>query len=181
MLICVDQNDRPLTEASKFEVHSGKGQRHRAFSIFIFSEQNELLLQQRASDKRLWPGFWTNSCCSHPRAGENLTDAAHRRLNQELGIQCPLHYLYRFEYRAEFETLGTEHEVCSVFIGKVDRNEVVVQAHPEEISAWKWQNLDEVAFLRQNQTEQLTPWFILEWDRLRAQFWENICALPPRD
>src|SRR5690606_32863661 len=89
-LILVDENDNEVGTISKSEAHDARGVLHRAFSLFIFDDQGELLLQQRSPEKRLWAGYWANSCCSHPRAGENTDEAVHRRLEQELGMTAEL-------------------------------------------------------------------------------------------
>lgn len=96
LLILVDEQDREIGHGSKAACHDGEGVLHRAFSLFIFNEAGELLLQQRSAQKRLWPMFWSNSCCSHPRQGETMEQAVHRRLEQELGMTSALQYLYKF-------------------------------------------------------------------------------------
>ncbi|MFU8815807.1 MAG: isopentenyl-diphosphate delta-isomerase, partial [Pseudomonadales bacterium] len=110
-LILVDSDDRELGWMDKSAAHDGDGILHRAFSLFIFNAAGELLIQQRAPGKRLWPSFWSNSCCSHPRAGEELSEAVGRRLQQELGMQAELHFVYKFEYLAHYRDLGSEHEL----------------------------------------------------------------------
>src|SRR5690606_14929915 len=101
-LVLVDADDREIGFLDKASAHDGEGVLHRAFSLFIFNPQGELLLQQRAADKRLWPGFWANSCCSHPRRGESMQDAIRRRLDEELGLDCALHFLFKFQYQARY-------------------------------------------------------------------------------
>ena len=116
-LILVDSDDRETGTSSKSECHDGAGILHRAFSLFVFNPAGELLIHQRHPEKRLWPGFWSNSCCSHPRAGEEIETAIHRRLEQELGLDATLEYVYKFEYTAPFGDVGTEHELCWVYAG----------------------------------------------------------------
>ena len=101
-LILVDSDDRVLGHDSKAACHDGAGVLHRAFSLFVFNGAGDLLLQQRSVGKRLWPGYWANSCCSHPRRGESMEQATQRRLQQELGMACDLRYLFKFEYHAHF-------------------------------------------------------------------------------
>src|SRR5450755_3491655 len=91
-LILVDEADRRLGSLSKEACHEGRGILHRAFSLLIFNGRGELLVQQRAPSKRLWPLYWSNSCCSHPRRGETMEAAIKRRLHEELGLSCPLHF-----------------------------------------------------------------------------------------
>ena len=117
-LILVDEADRSLGVLSKALCHEGRGVLHRAFSLLIFNERGELLIQQRAASKRLWPMYWSNSCCSHPRGDESLETATQRRLYEELGIGCPLQFLFKFQYQAQFDATGAENELCSVYIGR---------------------------------------------------------------
>ena len=97
-LILVDDADRELGSLTKAACHDGDGVLHRAFSLLIFNDAGELLLQQRAPTKRLWPLYWSNSCCSHPRWAESMEAATRRRLYEELGLRCPLQFLFKFQY-----------------------------------------------------------------------------------
>lgn len=166
-LIVVDADDREIGHATKDACHRGEGILHRAFSLFVFDSRGALLLQQRAANKKLWPGYWSNSCCSHPRRGEPMHDAVQRRLRQELGFGCTLEFVYRFEYRAAFGSIGTEHELCSVFVGISDAD---VRANANEVAAHRWiapATLDREIAARPT---QFTPWLLLEWQRLRSEF-----------
>ena len=163
-LIRVNHADEPLGFLDKGACHDGGGVLHRAFSAFVLNACGELLLQRRHQSKRLWPGYWSNSCCSHPRAGEEMDEAVARRLEQELGIEAAVEYIFKFEYRAEFGDIGTEHELCWVYVGHTQATPVVNTA---EISAWRWiapADLD--AALRED-PESYTPWLKMEWARLR--------------
>jgi len=163
-LILVDEADRSLGFLSKDLCHEGRGVLHRAFSLLIFNESGELLIQQRAASKRLWPMYWSNSCCSHPRGDETLEGAAQRRLGEELGIQCPLHFLFKFQYQAQFDATGAENELCSVFVGR-SRNPIRVNS--AEIRDWRW--ISPEALQREIAAQggrTFTPWFILEWARI---------------
>ena len=120
-LILVDEADRSLGHLSKALCHKGRGVLHRAFSLLIFNDRGELLLQQRAANKRLWPLYWSNSCCSHPRRAESMEAATRRRLLEELGLSCDLQFLFKFRYQAQFDATGAENELCSVFIGRCDQ------------------------------------------------------------
>src|ERR1700749_414396 len=134
-LILVDEADREVGHLSKARCHDGQGVLHRAFSLLIFNDAGELLLQQRASGKRLWPLYWSNSCCSHPRRAESMETAIHRRLHEELGLRCPLQFLFKFQYQAQWDDTGAENELCSVFIG---RSTDSVKINRDEILAWRW-------------------------------------------
>ena len=138
-LILVDDHDREIGFKAKTDCHMGKGVLHRAFSIFVFNSRQELLLQQRSPSKMLWPGYWSNTCCSHPRRGEAMATAVTRRLEQELGFTCPLRYLYKFKYHAQFGAVGAEHELCSVYFGRYDGS---VDVNVNEIAGWRFVGVD---------------------------------------
>jgi isopentenyl-diphosphate delta-isomerase len=174
-LILVDAADRDVGHLSKARCHEGKGVLHRAFSLLIFNESGELLIQQRAASKRLWPLYWSNSCCSHPRRGESMDAATRRRLREELGISCPLEFLFKFQYQAQFDATGSENELCSVFIG-VCREPVHVD--PAEILAWAWVSPEVLhARLKSQEASQFTPWFTLEWAQIWRDHREGLIAL----
>jgi isopentenyl-diphosphate Delta-isomerase len=163
-LVLVDEADRSLGFLSKELCHEGQGVLHRAFSLLIFNESGELLIQQRAASKRLWPMYWSNSCCSHPRGDETLETATQRRLYEELGIHCPLHFLFKFQYQAQFDATGAENELCSVFVGRCREP---IKANPGEIHDWRW--IDLTALHREMAIDKdgtFTPWFKLEWARI---------------
>lgn len=173
-LILVDSSDQALGTISKVDAHKGNGELHRAFSIFLFAGESHVLLQKRAMKKLLWPGYWTNSCCSHPREGETYAHATERRLEQELGIvDCPLHYIYTFEYSARYQDLGSEHELCSVYIATVSQS-IEVSPHPDEVMDWQWFNCEEIDERVANHPDSLTPWFVLEWRELRGKQWPRV-------
>ncbi len=163
-LILVDEADRELGYLNKTACHQGAGVLHRAFSLLIFNDKGELLLQQRAASKRLWPLYWSNSCCSHPRRFETLAMAIHRRLHEELGLSCPLQFLFRFWYQAQFSEAGAEHELCSVYIGRCNGP---VRINRDEVLAWRWISPEALQTeLAEAGGEQFTPWFKLEWERI---------------
>jgi len=163
-LILVDEDDRRLGHLSKSLCHEGRGVLHRAFSLLIFNARGELLVQQRSPRKRLWPLYWSNSCCSHPRRAESMEAATRRRLSEELGIGCDLKFLFKFQYQAQFDATGAEHELCSVFIGRSDAPPTV---DSEEIADWRWV-APEVLHreMRSADKSRYTPWFMLEWARI---------------
>lgn len=162
-LILVDEADREVGHLSKAKCHDGQGVLHRAFSLLIFNDAGELLLQQRAPSKRLWPLYWSNSCCSHPRRAESMESAIHRRLYEELGLRCPLQFLFKFQYQAQFESAGSEQELCSVFIG---RSSDPVRTDPNEIQAWRWIGPEALQRELAADADKFTPWFKLEWARI---------------
>lgn len=165
-LILVDGDDREQGHLSKAACHDGAGMLHRAFSAFLFNAAGELLLQQRAETKRLWPGYWSNSCCSHPRRGESMATATGRRLSEELNLAADLRFVYKFEYRAPYGELGSEHELCHVFLGRIDDE---VRANAEEIAAIRFISADALDAELSEHPERFTPWFKLEWDALTGE------------
>ena len=174
-LILVDETDREVGHLSKARCHQGRGVLHRAFSLLIFNDAGEWLLQQRAPSKRLWPLYWSNSCCSHPRRAETLEAAIHRRLYEELGLRCPLHFLFKFQYQAQFDAAAAEHELCSVFIG---RSTGPVSINQNEIVSWRWSTPEALrAEMTGPGAESFTPWFVLEWQRIWQDHREVILAL----
>jgi isopentenyl-diphosphate delta-isomerase len=172
-LILVDDHDREIGFKPKADCHLGKGVLHRAFSIFVFNSGNELLLQQRSPTKMLWPGYWSNTCCSHPRRGETMATAVTRRLAQELGFTCPLEYLYKFKYQAQYDAGGAEHELCSVYFG---RHDGPVDANVTEIAAWRFVGVEELEHELTIAPETFTPWFKMEWVHIKANYLDGMLA-----
>jgi len=170
-LIVVDPTDRILGHGTKAELHRGSGTLHRAFSIFLFNPAGELLLQRRSEKKPLWPGFWSNTCCSHPRRGESYGTATERRLAEELGIEAKLFFTHRFRYQAQYSEDGAEHELCSVYVGLTDHEP---SPNPSEISAWQWIQPDELDRWLLEEPATLTPWLNLEWSALRSGRHANV-------
>lgn len=132
MLVDQEGNERGTME--KLEAHR-RGELHRAFSIFVFNAQGELLLQRRALDKYHSGGLWSNTCCSHPRPGEPLSAAVQRRLVEEMGFQCPLSHRFSFIYRIDFHNGLSEHEYDHVFLGHYEGDP---NPNPQEVAAWCW-------------------------------------------
>ena len=174
-LILVDEADREVGHLDKARCHDGQGVLHRAFSLLIFNEAGELLLQQRSAGKRLWPLYWSNSCCSHPRRAETMETAIHRRLYEELGLRCPLQFLFKFQYQAQFDATGAEQELCSVFVGHTSDP---VRVDPNEIVAWRWISPEALqAELAGRGADRFTPWFVMEWERILRDHRDVLTAL----
>jgi isopentenyl-diphosphate delta-isomerase len=172
-LILVDEHDREIGSQSKSSCHSGAGVLHRAFSIFVFNDDNELLLQKRSADKFLWPNYWSNTCCSHPRRGESMEIAVQRRLKQELGFTCPLEFLYKFRYQAQFGSVGAEHEYCWVYYGRYDGEPDI---NVNEIADWRFVGVAELEQELRTAPETFTPWFKLEWVHIKANHLDGMLA-----
>ena len=170
-LILVDTHDQETGSLGKVECHDGDGILHRAFSVFLFNDRGELLLQQRSADKRLWPMYWTNTCCSHPRQGESMQVATERRLQQELNTASTLEFIYKFEYQVRFGDLGSENELCWVHLGRIERE---ATANDAEVAALRFVSADELRGEIDAQPERLTPWFKMEWQRLNEDFPERL-------
>lgn len=166
-LILVDENDDETGYMSKAACHDGAGKRHRAFSVFLFNDAGELLLQQRSQQKRLWPGFWSNTCCSHPRKGESMSIATERRLYDELHIESTLEFVYKFAYQAEFGEAGSENELCHVYLGRV-RGDVVPNEH--EIDSIRYLGARALIEGLESQPQAFTPWFKMEWQTLADKY-----------
>ncbi|MFQ5610144.1 MAG: isopentenyl-diphosphate Delta-isomerase [Gammaproteobacteria bacterium] len=175
-LILVDENDREIGFRSKAECHLRDGLLHRAFSVFLFNSSGQLLLQQRSEKKPLWPLYWSNSCCSHPRQSESVEDAGRRRVREELQLDCEPWFLYKFRYQASFDGVGSEHELCHVFAGFIDGE---ITAHPDEILAWRFIEPNDLTAEIAADPEHFTPWLKLEWERIRADFLDDILARIP--
>lgn len=173
LLILVDHEDRDVGFRSKEECHRGQGLLHRAFSVFLFNAAGEVLLQQRSDLKPLWPMYWSNSCCSHPRKGETVAGAAPRRVREELGLDADLTYLYKFEYQAPFGDVGSEHELCYVYAG-LSRGQPA--ADPDEIAAVRYVSPADLTREIAAHPDRFTPWMKMEWERIRADF---PGAIPP--
>lgn len=158
-VILVDQNDQILGIEEKIKAHR-EGLCHRAFSVFIYREtpKLEILLQKRASHKYHSPNLWTNTCCSHPRPGEDTIKAAERRLEEEMGIRVPLYSIGRFHYIAHFDNGLIENEVDHVLIGSYVSQHI--QPNPEEVQAYRWIKAEELQHAVQKNPDQFTPWLL---------------------
>jgi len=154
-VILVNEQDEQIGLMPKMEAHE-KALLHRAFSVFIFNEQNELMLQQRALDKYHSPGLWTNTCCSHQRDGESNIQAGKRRLQEEMGFVVDLQESISFIYKAPFDNGLTEHEFDHVLLGKFND---APEVNPEEVASWKWMSLNAIKEDMTVHPELYTAWF----------------------
>jgi isopentenyl-diphosphate delta-isomerase type 1 len=171
MLVRVDDDDQEIGVVEKIRAHR-EGILHRAFSVFVFDRSARLLLQRRALDKYHSGGLWSNTCCSHPRPGERPIDAAHRRLEEEMGFDCPLTGGYAFTYKVDVGNRLVEHEFDHVFVGQFDG-----EPRPDgaEVSGWAWKPLDEVCADIDARPSLYTVWFKIALQQLRTT---GAAALP---
>lgn len=159
-VILVNEKDEQIGLMPKLEAHE-KGMLHRAFSVFVLNDKNELMLQQRASQKYHSPLLWTNTCCSHQREGESNLEAGTRRLREEMGFTTELRELFHFIYKAPFENGLTEHELDHVMIGFHSGDPKI---NPDEVEAWKWMPIDDVKSDMEQHPERYTIWTRIIFD-----------------
>lgn len=162
-VILVDELDNELGAMEKLEAHR-LGVLHRAFSVFLFNREGELLMQRRSEEKYHSPGLWTNTCCSHPKPGEVVLAAAHRRLQEEMGMTAEVSPAFTVLYRAEFPNGLVEHELDHVLIGSYDGEPRV---DPSEVGEWKYAPRSAIEAEVEENPERFTPWFKLILPRLK--------------
>jgi len=160
-VILVDNNDNQIGTMEKIEAHE-KGLLHRAFSVFVYNDRNELLLQQRALTKYHTPGLWTNTCCSHQKLGETNIEAGQRRLMEEMGFSVPLEEKMAFTYKAPFSNGLTEHEYDHILVGHYNEEP---HPNPKEVESWKWQKVEDIAKDISKHPERYTAWFKIIFDK----------------
>ncbi|MGB3606348.1 MAG: isopentenyl-diphosphate Delta-isomerase [Psychroserpens sp.] len=165
-VILVNENDEQIGTMPKIEAHE-KALLHRAFSVFVFNDNNELMLQQRAKHKYHSPLLWTNTCCSHQRVGETNLQAGKRRLMEEMGFETELRETISFIYKAPFDNGLTEHEFDHVMVGNFIKEPKI---NPDEVEAWKWMPLDAVKEDIGANPKIYTEWFKIIFDK----FYEHI-------
>ncbi len=155
LVVLVNENNKQIGLMPKMEAHQ-KAVLHRAFSVFVLNDKNELMLQQRAADKYHSPLLWANTCCSHQRENETNIEAGNRRLQEEMGFTTDLKELFSFVYKAPFDNGLTEHELDHVMIGYYNEEPII---NPDEVEAWKWMDIDEVRKDIQQNPDIYTAWF----------------------
>lgn len=160
-IILVDEQDNALGKVEKMEAHK-KALLHRAFSILVFNNKGELLIQQRAKTKYHCPGLWANTCCSHPRWSETIEDAANRRLQEEMGFSCKLNQDFHFIYKAEFDNGLTEYEYDHVFVGFYDGD---ININKEEVHDYKWIKIVDLIEDIKKHPKKYAPWFKIIMDK----------------
>lgn len=161
-VILVNEQDEAIGTMEKMEAHHTNSL-HRAISVLIYNAQGEMLLQKRATDKYHSPGLWTNACCSHPRPGESVHEAAHRRLKEEMGMSCDLRHAFHFIYQCELDKGLSEHELDHVFIGNTDQ---APQINTDEAMDWKYISMEQLQHDIQTNPGDYTHWFKIILNRL---------------
>jgi isopentenyl-diphosphate Delta-isomerase len=163
-IILVDDHDRQLGVMEKLEAHE-RGALHRAFSVFLYTSDGRVVLQRRARGKYHSGGLWTNACCGHPRPGEEVREAAQRRLFEEMGIRCELQFRFEFQYRAALDNGLVEHEIDHVFTGVFDGTPVI---DPDEVESWSALSMEELRERVRREPDTFTAWFPLVLSRVCA-------------
>lgn len=160
-VILVNDKDEQIGLMEKIEAHE-KALLHRAFSVFVFNDKNELMIQQRALEKYHSPGLWTNTCCSHQREGESNIDAGKRRLQEEMGFSTDLKETISFIYRAPFDNGLTEHEYDYILVGTFNEEP---NPNPDEVADWQWMSLEAIEKDMEEHPEIYTEWFKIIFDK----------------
>ncbi len=161
-LILVDKNNRKIGVEEKIKTHK-KGLLHRAFSIFVFNSNGELLLQKRAKSKYHSGGLWSNTVCSHPRNGENYQQAIHRRLKEEMGFDCNLEKITDIIYKSKLKNGLIENEYDRILRGEYNGD---IEPNPEEVMDYKWISLEELKKDINNNPDKYTSWFKIILNKL---------------
>ncbi|MFC2143768.1 isopentenyl-diphosphate Delta-isomerase [Candidatus Aenigmatarchaeota archaeon] len=162
-VVLVDENDNEIGTEEKIKAHQDGGKLHRAFSIFVFNNKKEMMLQKRAASKYHFGGLWTNTCCSHPRTDESIEETARKKLIQEMGFETELKELFTFIYKATSKNGLTEHELDHVLVGKFDGEP---EPNPEEADEWKWISLEEIERDVRENPDNYTPWFKIALEKV---------------
>jgi len=166
-VILVDKNNERIGTEEKMRVHE-LGLLHRAFSIFVFNDKKELLLQKRAKEKYHSGGLWSNTCCSHQHPNEELSKAIHRRLVEEMGFDCELKQVFAFSYKIDFENGLIENEYDCVFFGKCNNEPI---PNPEEVEDYKWISLGKLEEDLKKNPEKYTYWMKVALEK--TNYFEN--------
>ncbi len=163
-VILVDEKGEEMGSEEKVSAHLREGKLHKAFSVFVFNDKKELLVQKRSSSKKLWPGFWSNTCCSHPRPKEDIIQAGKRRIQEELGFSCELQNIGSFVYKAQFNNIGVEHEFCYVLSGE---HSGAVDPDYSEVEEVRWIPWREIISSTQKEPSLWTPWMHIELEKFQ--------------
>lgn len=161
-VILVNEQDQEVGRCEKMLAHK-EGLLHRAFSIFLFNAEGEMLLHRRALAKYHSGGLWTNACCSHPMPGIPIEYTLQEKLQQEMGLQCPIEFVFSFLYKAALDNDLTEHELDHVFVGEFNG---LPNPNPEEVEDWRFFSISEISDLMILQPEMFTEWFKIAFPKV---------------
>jgi isopentenyl-diphosphate delta-isomerase len=164
-LILVDEKDNPIGTEEKVKCHLPNGILHRAFTALLFDKNGRLVLTRRAKEKMLWPNDWDGTVASHPRESETYVSSGERRMPEELGIQCKLDYLFKFEYHVPYKDVGSENEICGTLIGIVDDSSQFKKIEGE-IDEIKWISAKELLSELNANSKIYCPWMIIALELL---------------
>ena len=164
-LILVDKDDNPIGTEEKVKCHLPNGILHRAFTALLFDKNGRLVLTRRAKEKMLWPGDWDGTVASHPRESETYVSSGERRMPEELGIECKLDYLFKFEYHVPYKDVGSENEICGTLIGVVDESAPFKKIEGE-IDEIKWISAEELLSELKSSPEIYCPWMLIALELL---------------
>ncbi len=163
-VILVDEQDKPVGQMEKMEVHQ-KALLHRAFSVFIFNDKTEMLLQKRGNKKYHSAGLWTNACCSHPQPGEDTIQSAQKRLKEEMGFTTSLQKAFSFIYKVPFQNGLTEHEYDHVFVGVFNGG---IIPNPGEVDDYCFKTIQEIKTSIEQRPQQYTEWFKIAFPKVEG-------------
>lgn len=155
-LILVNKKGKVIGYEDKKKCHLGYGILHRAFSIYVLNNKNQLLIQKRSDLKMLWPLHWSNTCCSHPLKGLNYQRTLKKRLKEEMGFTCSLRVIDKLYYQANYKKVGAEHELCDIVIGRYNGK---VAPNQKEVADWQWLGLNWLMKDIKQHPDIYTPWF----------------------
>ena len=159
-VILVDKNDNPIGKEEKVKCHLPNGKLHRAFTALLFNSEEKLLLTKRGDGKMLWPGDWDGTVASHPRESETYVSSAERRMPEEIGINCKMNYVNKFEYHVSYKNVGSENEICGTLIGTVDSFDES-SLNKDEISEIKWVDPNELKSELGQNKDVYCPWMVI--------------------
>ena len=174
-VILVDGNDTDIGTAGKTECHLPDGRLHRAFTALLFDRAGRLLIARRSASKMLWPGKWDGTVASHPRRGETYVSSAQRRLSEEIGLECSLEYMFKFEYHVPYRDVGSENELCATLAGVVGDGDVPAPAEGE-VSETAWLDAGDPGGLIAADPTKYCPWMLIALYLLPAS-WPGVLGL----
>jgi len=174
-LILVDKNDKILGFEEKVKCHLDKGLLHRAFTILLFDDNNNVLLQKRAELKMLWPLYWEATCSSHPRENETYEESGIRRLKEELNINTGLKLIDKFYYQSFYKDIGAEHELCATLVGSY--NEKQIDFNKDEVADLKWVEINELKKELIQNPNNYAPWLKIALDRIEQKHGKDIKSI----